>query len=404
MKITSSYSHIREEEKAVSDICNRLTISNPGFIVCYYTEEYSAAALCDALTKAFPKSKIHGCSSSSGVMTDEGYHEGPVVAVLAIADDAPFSSYGTAIQHFPEKDKCNKQRIKLLTHQVLEQAIKNADRIGELPDLVIIHSTFGYEEFMVEQVEEQLGGRIKLIGGSAADNNLTGDWSIITETASSDSGLSISVLYPSKPLLTAFSSGYAPSVYGGTVTKAKGRDLIEINGKNAGEVYTNWVDEYLMLSENTFNSENINALFPLGRIAGRIFGNPYYKLSHPQMVNPDGSITLFTDIDQGEHIHLMVGGQEQLVNRAAQVTMSAINSQPTEIDLKGGINIFCAGSQQVIVDELDQIHKTTKQAYRNAPFICPFTYGEQGCFANGENAHGNLMLSSVIFYSEVTPL
>ncbi len=31
------------------------------------------------------------------------------------------------------------------------------------------------------------------------------------------------------------------------------------------------------------------------------------------------------------------------------------------------------------------------------PFITPFTFGEQGRLPHGELAHGNLMVSSVIF-------
>ncbi len=38
-------------------------------------------------------------------------------------------------------------------------------------------------------------------------------------------------------------------------------------------------------------------------------------------------------------------------------------------------------------------------AMHGAPYICPFTFGEQGRFTGGENAHGNLMVSTVLFHN-----
>lgn len=49
-------------------------------------------------------------------------------------------------------------------------------------------------------------------------------------------------------------------------------------------------------------------------------------------------------------------------------------------------------------DDMERVQLQMKEQLNGAPFICPFTFGEQGRFAGGENAHGNLMISSVIFY------
>ncbi|MGJ7093526.1 FIST signal transduction protein [Vibrio hannami] len=398
MRLKSCFSNQTNESAAVAELASKLGKANPSFIICYYTEEYSASTLSKELSDKFHDSEIHGCSSFKGVMTDEGFHAGPVIAVLAFFDDSVLTSYGCALRQFPA-DHCTRHDIKTLTTQALNDAIKKADRDGELPGLVILHSTFGHEEIIVEAIEERLGGSIKLIGGSAADNKIAKRWSIISNNQYSHSGVSISVLYPSSPSLTAFSSGHYPTEFNGIATRTIGRTLVEIDGKPANQVYGDWVRQHLSKLVNDEEYLKVTALYPLGRIAGQVFDSPYYKLSHPLSVTPEG-VPLFTNIETGDRVHLMTGGEDQLIKRAALVTQSAINAHPTDIDLFGGVNIFCAGSMGIIISKIDKVHQSLHQVYGRRPFICPFTYGEQGGFINGENAHGNLMLSSVIFYSK----
>ncbi|WP_375754021.1 FIST signal transduction protein [Vibrio sp. HN007] len=398
MQLHSCFSHNRSESEAVAEIAKKLGSDRPAFIVCYYTEEYSVPLLSSALSGTFSESIIQGCSSFQGVVTDEGYHEGPVVAILAFFDNSQLAGFGSALEHFPAKE-CSQQDISELAQKTLDRAIEQANRIGELPSLVILHSTIGHEEGLVESIESRLGGNVNLIGGSAADNNLENKWSILCDNQYSHSGLSVSVLYSSVQSSTAFSSGHFPTDFQGIATKTSGRTLLEIDGENASDVYSNWVKAHFSKVVEEGDYKKLTAIYPLGRVAGEVFGSPYFKLSHPLDITPDG-IPLFTNIDEGDRVHLLAGGKEQLIKRAGMVTQSAINAHPTDISLFGGVNIFCAGSMSIILDKADKVYESMAKAYGNHPFICPFTFGEQGCFINGENAHGNLMVSSAIFYSK----
>jgi hypothetical protein len=353
------------------------------------------------MDKAFPGAVIHGCSSCEGVMTDKGFHKGPVIGILAVSDDSSTAAYGCALNQLPTVEVPGRADVARITTDTLNRAILQADRAGELPDLVILHATPGIEEYVVEQLENELKGNVKLIGGSAADDQIAGNWAIFANKQFSRSGISISVLYPSNQALTAFSSGYFPTSFSGVVTKAKGRRLIEIDNNNAATVYLNWIKVHAI---QHMDKDDTSVHYPLGRIAGNFSNRPYYKLSHPMKVDEMQGITLFTNVSEGDHVYLMNGGKEQLIKRASHVPQSALNAKSTDIMLHGGINIFCAGSMRIIRDELDTIYASIRDVYRGMPFICPFTYGEQGCFVNGENAHGNLMLSSVMFYSDVSML
>lgn len=112
----------------------------------------------------------------------------------------------------------------------------------------------------------------------------------------------------------------------------------------------------------------------------------------------DGSLELFATINEGEKIRLMTGSKEQLLNRASRVIQDANTQNYHESLLLGSIIIYCAGAMLRLGEDVQLVHKKLVEQMHGQPFICPFTFGEQGRFIGGENAHGNLMIASVIFY------
>lgn len=112
----------------------------------------------------------------------------------------------------------------------------------------------------------------------------------------------------------------------------------------------------------------------------------------------DGGIELFTQISVGEELTLMKGSREHLIARAAKVVNAAFNQKLEESRKIGVINIFCAGPMLHLMQDMNSVCEQINQELEHLPFICPFTFGEQGRFIGGENGHGNLMISSAIFH------
>jgi len=112
----------------------------------------------------------------------------------------------------------------------------------------------------------------------------------------------------------------------------------------------------------------------LGRIAGTVHDLPYFKLAHPLRVTEQRGIELFA--------------------QAYDISRS------NRLDPIGGITIYCAGCMLKVKDRMKDVAKYVNIAMHNAPFVCPFTFGEQGQFVGGENAHGNLMISAVLFHRD----
>lgn len=394
MKIITSSAQDIDTKNAVDEICKSFPTQNlsPSIILCYFTEEHDGKHVIDLLRGFYPKAKIHGCSSCKGIMTDKGFFASPAISVWALFDTKN-GAYGTGLASFSHFS------VSEATKNALFHAIKDSGRFGELPELLVLHTTPGFEEEVLKTIETELKSAVPIVGGSAADNHIMNNWQIITQNGCSQNGVSISAYYPSCQISYSFHSGYISTGKRGIATKVEGRELIEINGQPAVSVYQQWSG----LSFNEDMTDNVNILtqsnlFPFGRIAGHLYDSPYYKLSHPAKVTERGGLLLFSTITAGEEIYLMTGTRKRLITRAGRVIDSAIETSRDQLDPIGGLNIYCAGCMAHIVDDMDSVGQHVNQAMHNKPHICPFTFGEQGKFIGGENAHGNLMISTVLFH------
>lgn len=143
------------------------------------------------------------------------------------------------------------------------------------------------------------------------------------------------------------------------------------------------------------------SLFPLGRVVGNTGGVPYFQLSHPDSITSEKSLTLFSNIQVGDEVYLMQGSVESLVSRAERVAQTAIQlSEADPSRIAGALVIYCAGCMLTVKDRMSDVVKSICSGLgEGVPFLGSFTFGEQGCFLGGENRHGNLMISILVFLS-----
>ncbi len=389
MKFLTVHSLAQNSSLAAREICARLyhhSRQAPSLLLVYFTQAHDGAILREALKHHFPTTRLLGCSSCGGVMTETGHHvrDGYGLAVAALYDEK--GAFGVAGASGEQVD----------VRQLLRHAMHDCGRPGELPQLILFHASPGREEGLLAGMEAELGASVPVVGGSAADNNVSGEWQLCWDEAVSSDGIVLAVLYPDCQLAFQFHSGYMPAEFSGEITACEGREVLTIDHQPAAEVYARWCGRTHpwhvgpILSETTLN--------PLARQVGTLDGIPYYKLSHPEAVTPQGGLRLFTDVVQGERLLLMYSSQEGLLQRS----LNAIRIEPAygvdaELFPIGALIIFCAGCRLALGDMLCQFVEQSQARLGRIPFITPFTFGEQGRLPNGELAHGNLMVSSVIF-------
>lgn len=333
---------------------------------------------------------LHGATSCLGSMTHDGVQSG--VSVFAIRD--PDGAYGTAVAQFDTDPRA-------AAREATKTALINADRLGEQPTLIWISATPGAEEDILAGVEDMVGPDIPILGGSAADNSVSGDWFVFDGATCVSSGVIVSVLFPSGPVSFAYHSGYSPTQTIGKVTRAEGRTVHEIDGKPAMDVYSKWTGGDVPKAEGDEDTAAIlseSTLWPLGREISQVGDVPFYLLAHPAVAHKAGAFDLFATVEEGEVLTLMNGTRESLTSRAGRVAALARETgRMVDTPISGALMIYCGGCMLSVQDQLDHVVEGVNSALDGAPFLGAFTFGEQGSLVRAGNRHGNLMISCIVF-------
>lgn len=375
----------------------------PAFIFAFYGCEHDGDAIRATLAARFPGIPYLGGTSCGGFMRETGMQDANSVGLLLIEDAD--GDYGVAAGPLGDDAVGSSERL-------LREALTNAECPGQLPELVWVFQTPGREEDVIEGLRNVLGDACPIIGGSAADNTVEGNWQQIGPSGVYSDGLAIAVLFPSGGIGFAFQGGYEPigpsgvvtrvhySATGpsGIVTRSSGREILEIDGRPAAEIYNEWTGN--RLSGKIGTSSTIltdTTMCPIAVDAGAIEGISHYLLIHPEAVTPAGGLKIFASLEEGVRVHSMSGDRDRLVERAGRVAREAAALLPGGPEsLAGGLVVYCAGCMLAVGDEMPSVAAGVADSFEGKPFLGCFTFGEQGLLVD-RNVHGNLMISAIAF-------
>jgi hypothetical protein len=247
-----------------------------------------------------------------------------------------------------------------------------------------------------------VGPRVPVAGGSAGDDEVTGDWWLAANGLVDHHAVVVTALFPSGAVVSFFQTGYEVTELSGRITRAEGRTLQEIDGRPAAEVYNEWTGGAVTreLASGGKIPQRTSALHPVGRRDGVSGEVVEYVLSFLDTVTPDGALTLFTEAPVGEEVWLMRGTDDSLVRRAGRVATAALDAlaqEQKESLCVGALVVFCASSLVYIKDRMAEVVAGLDAALGDKPYLGTFTFGEQGCFLAGGNRHGNLMVTVILF-------
>jgi len=256
----------------------------------------------------------------------------------------------------------------------------------------------GSEEKVIKAIQEYYIGPVLISGGSAADDHINGSWWVGDQEETYPQGLVISLLYTQAKLTTRFSAGYQIAGCRGTITAGGSREIIAIDNRKAAEVYNEWCKGSLSPYFPDGNILKVSTYQPLAIQCGQLAMTPYHRIVHPSQIHPSGSISTFADIAIGDNIVLLQGDEDSLVSRAQRVVQCALlEADVSTEDIICAQMIFCAGCFLAIKDRIQEVWEGIASELPNVPMLCQFTFGEQGVFPDGKIAHGNLMISIVIW-------
>ena len=365
----------------------------PQIAILSYEESFNFSKTRDDLKKIYPELHFFGASSCQGYMDDLGLSQDQASASIFLMGEEGLQVGVAQIDKSSEPFKDGVSAI--------DQACENANSPGQTPDLVLTFSAPGDEEEIINGIVSVIGDDVPVIGGSAADNTISGNWSQIAGDKVAQNSVNIVAFFNDSKISTYFHSGFEPNKTSGVVTMTEGREIIEIDNKPAALVYNEWTNNSFVKEIET-RPNNIlasSSLFPLGRKTGKRMSNSFYKLSHPETITTRLGLTTFTTVVEGERIYAMEGTFETIINRTLRVLNQAKEiAQIEHEEITGVILTFCAGCRLTLGDDMSKVYDLINSEFLNnkIPLTTFFTFGEQGHIANETNIHGNLMISAVL--------
>lgn len=387
MDIRTAQSREGQAGMTLKDLRARLGLDEraaPDFVAFHFAVGLDPEDMALAAPAAFGATALHAGTSCLGVMGADGLClDGAGSGAFAIWD--PDGSYGTASADLGD-DAAGAARDALLL------ALDRAGRPGELPDMVWLTIAPGREESVLDGLRAVLGSETLIVGGSAADNDVSGRWALFGPDGLYRDGIVVSVLFPSRPIASVYKSGYAPIGPNGLVTKAVGRNLVEIDGRPAAAVLHEWSGGVVpIVGPEPQSILATTALWPLGRVVRHVAGVPFHLIVHPATVCPDGSVDLFADVAVGDRLFQMRGTADSIIGRAGEVAGSARAMAGGTVS--GALMVYCGGCMLAMRDRVDEVATSVSDALGGVPWIGVFTFGEQGMPAGDTARHGNLMIS-----------
>jgi len=384
-------------EEAVSMMKAKLEKS-PDFAFLFSSIGYGEEKLLQEINELLPGTKIYGGTSCLGPMTADGFHVGEKasLAIMGISSEKIAWGVGGA-----DLDKLSPREAgKEAVLGAIESAGKEKT---EKPNIVFITAAPGMEETILKGIEDIVGKEVPIFGGSSGDNEIIGEWRQFVNDKVYSNGLALAVAYTDLKVSYFYEAGYPVTEQKGTVTKAEGRIIYEIDGRPAAEVYNEWTGDIFaqqlaepgkvwgILAEATF--------YPIAKVLRAPGVEPFYLAVHPLDIRPDHSLGVFADMADGDEIVLLHGDWEILLNRFRTTPMKTLET----FKLKKGEGLFalytyCAGTMLAIPEEeRPKMSLLVKEVIGDVPFIGNFTFGEQGYVPGVGNHHGNLVNSIVIF-------
>lgn len=330
---------------------------------------------------------VIGNTSFTGVIMPEGYIGGdkPFVGIMVLCDPNMIVGVGFA------------ERSKFASAQEAGQsATKKARAMTKMPlniapDIMYMAASPTEEEFFLKGATKVVG-RIPLFGGSAADNTISGKWSLYLDNKVTNEGVAVAVIYMNGGFANEFTGAYRETKDMGIITKTRGaRTLVEIDGMLAVKKYAKWRD---MKPSELMGDKLLSATItsPLG-VKDRL--GDLVAIRHPMFANDDYSMNIGANLSEGTCVIRMEASVDELVESVGQ-TLKTLNSKLTKPAVCYHL-VHCGGRRAGIDKRIGEVYEQIKANVGNVPFIMEFTFGEYGYVDDGRNTTGGLMLSFTAF-------
>lgn len=329
---------------------------------------------------------VVGCTSSAAIIVPDGVitsdHGFAGMLVLEDSEVAVVAASSPAGKDAREIGK-----------KVAEEAIEKAKKQGidYAPSYYYMVASPKEEEYYTKGIQDVIG-EVPYFGGSAADNAVAGDWSIFCDDECFADGVAVVFFYTEKPIETVFTGDFEETEDVGIITKVNGeRQIVEIDGKPALDVYAKWIgmkpEELMDTDENKLVLLARSVVDPLGV---KDMQGDLIAIRHPMGTDENHVINVGAKVVPNTALIHMTGSVDGMIKSTGTV-MKELNKKLVEP--AAYLLVHCGGRRLRIDERINEVHERLVKEANGVPFITIFTFGEYGYNNHTRNTLGGLMLS-----------
>ncbi len=335
-------------------------------------------------------SPVLGCTSSGGIIVPDGFitSEEGYAGILSLSDEDMV--VGVACKEAGKDPRAVGRRVAI-------DAVENAKTTRAPAYFYMIASPEEEEEYLMG-IQDVIG-RVPMFGGSAADENIEGDWKIICNDKVISDGVAVAFFYTDTEIVTSFIGGYQETNNMGLITEVKNdRTLVSIDGISALKKYAQWIG----VSPNDLKGKNLlessvkkplGIKDPLGNLT--IIRHPMFGNDMGTKTTSDDTITLGNKVVEKTAIIQLEATEDDLIDATGEA-LKDVKKQLYQ-DPAAYVCIHCGARRLAIQNRMDEVHKQLVKEAKSIPFIMAFTFGQYGYDEHSANICGGLMLSFTAF-------
>ena len=385
------------EAVSLASIQNDMAKPSVAFVSTTVSRDIEEVRKCFA--EELPGTPIHGITSSGSILTNEGSKAGAVGCLLVSAEDG---SFATA---YDKNDG-------LKATAALKEKMPN-------PQAIFMGATPGAEEEVIEFLSVKFPG-VPVFGGTAADDELNGSWSVFSDDSSSATGVSLVGVSDSVSFGASMLGPYTPTEATFTATKTDGRRVFEVDGEPAADWAYNWIgdeckEQYekgglvlpltaqkpigITSSRRKGLGRRIRSLFP----GGKPEEEPEYVTGHlAGFGGAEKFIDFFAPVEEGSTLTIMDSGSgpstgyETALSNAVDTAKSSLEGS----DPKAALLVYCGGMAIAVGEKLDKGLKSASftSKMKGVPMMGMTCFGEQACLPKSKkNVQRNLSVGCIVF-------
>lgn len=201
-------------------------------------------------------------------------------------------------------------------------------------------------------------------------------------------GVAVAFFYTNKSIRNKYTGAYHETVNSGIVTKLNGRrQLVEIDGKPALNVYAKWTGKKVkdLAGMNLLSASVTEPLGVKDRLGSLI------AIRHPMIGNEDLSMNVGNNLAINTAVIQMQASVDELIEATGKTLKNVRTNLPCEA---GAYLLIHSGERKLGINErIEEVAERLKKEAKGVPFLTVFTFGEYGTEDHGENTCGRLMLS-----------